>query len=111
NARVHTGRDTPIHVAVEVRDGSARVTVSDEGPGLSPEVAERAFERFYRGDPARSRARGGTGLGLSIVSSVAAAHGGAASVESAPGGGARFVVELPLEEPDRLPTSEDDAAS
>lgn len=109
NARVHTGSGTPVHVAVGVTGGSAWISVADEGPGLLPAVAERAFERFYRGDPARSRARGGSGLGLSIVSSVAAAHGGGARVERPPGGGARFVVELPLGATSNPRTSSDNA--
>ena len=54
------------------------------------------LERFYRADLSRNRTLGGTGLGLSIVAAVAEAHGGQARVESAPGHGARFWVELPL---------------
>jgi two-component system OmpR family sensor kinase len=70
--------------------------VADDGPGLTADVAARVFERFYRGDPARTRTRGGSGLGLSIVAAVAEAHGGGVSVDTAPGAGARFIVELPL---------------
>jgi two-component system, OmpR family, sensor kinase len=71
--------------------------VADEGPGLEPEVAARVFERFYRADPSRSRTGGGTGtgLGLSIVAAIAAAHGGHAEVQTAPGRGSRFRVVLP----------------
>ncbi len=56
------------------------LTVADEGPGLSPEASARVFERFYRGDPARSRQTGGAGLGLSIVAAIVDAHGGSVAV-------------------------------
>jgi two-component system OmpR family sensor kinase len=80
------------------RDGAQAVlTVADSGPGMSEEEAARVFERFWRADESRSRARGGAGLGLSIVGAIAAAHGGRASARSAPGEGATFVVELPLD--------------
>ncbi len=70
--------------------------VADEGPGLTPEQAEHAFERFYRADPARNRKAGGAGLGLAIVSALVAAHGGSVWVNSAPGHGATFGIALPL---------------
>ncbi|MGH3157401.1 MAG: sensor histidine kinase, partial [Streptosporangiaceae bacterium] len=72
------------------------IEVVDHGPGLSREQTQRVFERFYRADEARTRQTGGTGLGLAIVSALVAAHGGAVSVESAPGHGATFRVALPL---------------
>jgi len=95
NALVHTPPDTPIEVGVATHDGVARVTVSDHGPGLRPDDAERVFEPFYRADPSRSRDSGGVGLGLSIVSAVAVAHGGEVRVRETPGGGATFEIELP----------------
>jgi two-component system OmpR family sensor kinase len=70
--------------------------VADTGPGLTPEQAEHAFERFYRADPARTRKAGGAGLGLAIVSALVAAHGGTVWVDSAPGKGATFGIALPL---------------
>jgi two-component system OmpR family sensor kinase len=70
--------------------------VADHGPGLSPEQAERVFERFYRADTARGPGTGGTGLGLAIVSALTTAHGGIASVHTAPGDGATFGITLPL---------------
>jgi two-component system OmpR family sensor kinase len=72
------------------------VEVADHGPGLTPEQAERVFERFYRADQARTRQAGGTGLGLAIVSALVAAHGGTVTVAPTPGGGATFRIVLPL---------------
>lgn len=101
NALVHTPDDAIITVAVSINavTKSAVVAVSDTGPGLSPEDAERVFERFYRADPSRSRSAGGSGLGLSIVAGLVAAHDGDVSVESEPGHGATFRIELPLAGP------------
>jgi two-component system OmpR family sensor kinase len=98
NARSHTPPGTPVHVTVAGEGVTARLEVADEGPGLDPEAASRVFERFYRADPARSRAEGGTGLGLAIVAAIAEAHGGRATVETRPGSGCRFVVTLPAVE-------------
>jgi two-component system, OmpR family, sensor kinase len=97
NARLHTPPGTAVHVRVRASDATAVLEIADEGPGLSPDESARVFERFYRADPSRSRASGGSGLGLSIVSAIAEAHGGAASVETTPGAGATFRVELPLD--------------
>jgi two-component system OmpR family sensor kinase len=105
NARLHTPPGTPVHVSLRTDGDRVRLEVADEGPGLTPDVAARVFERFYRGDPARTRARGGSGLGLSIVAAVAEAHGGRVSVDTAPGKGARFVVDLPKAQAERIRTS------
>jgi two-component system OmpR family sensor kinase len=75
---------------------TVQVEVADHGPGLTPEQAERVFERFYRADQARTRQAGGTGLGLAIVSALVTAHGGTVTVEPTPGGGATFRIVLPL---------------
>jgi two-component system OmpR family sensor kinase len=100
NALSHTPPGSPVTVRLSRTslDGrrSAVIEVSDEGPGLTPEQAERVFERFYRTDTARSRARGGTGLGLSIVAAITAAHGGTVRVDSQPDQGTTFRVLLPL---------------
>jgi two-component system OmpR family sensor kinase len=96
NVRVHTPPRTPVHVAVTSGPDDAVVSVTDEGPGIPPDVAGRVFERFYRGDPARSRETGGAGLGLSIASAIVEAHGGRVTAAQAPeGSGARFEVSLP----------------
>jgi two-component system, OmpR family, sensor kinase len=74
----------------------ALIQVSDRGPGLTAEEADRVFERFYRGDPSRSRSSGGTGLGLSIASALVEAHGGRIEASSTPGEGATFTITLPV---------------
>jgi two-component system OmpR family sensor kinase len=96
NARTHTPAGTPITVHVGASDVIAFLEVADEGPGMSAEQAARVFERFYRVDPARTRATGGSGLGLSIAAALVHAHGGEIAVDTAPGAGARFRVQLPL---------------
>ncbi|MHB1786243.1 MAG: sensor histidine kinase, partial [Acidimicrobiales bacterium] len=98
NALTHTPAMVPVVVRVAKVGDRARLEVADSGPGLSAEGTKRAFERFFRGDAARSR--GGVGLGLSIVAAIADAHGGKASVQSPPGAGAIFRVELPLAAPE-----------
>lgn len=102
NAIVHTPSGTRIEVRVEPHDGQVRLSVADDGPGMPPEVAGRAFERFYRADPSRSRASGGSGLGLAIVAAIVDSHHGTVRIEptsaggaSAPARGTTVVVELP----------------
>ncbi|MGY2064822.1 sensor histidine kinase [Blastococcus sp. SYSU DS0619] len=102
NALTHTPPGTRVQVSVAQDPADADVLllrVADEGPGMAAEDAARAFERFYRADASRTRAAGGTGLGLSIVSSLAAAHGGSASLETAPGAGLAVTVRLPRSGP------------
>jgi two-component system, OmpR family, sensor kinase len=96
NTKTHTPAGTPVSVELQRRDGHAVLTVADQGPGLTEEQAARVFERFYRADSSRARARGGVGLGLSIVAAVTEAHGGTAEARPTPGGGATFVITLPL---------------
>jgi two-component system OmpR family sensor kinase len=97
NVRTHTPPGTTATVRVAARNGTAVLEVSDTGPGLEREQAARVFERFYRADLSRTRERGGSGLGLAIVDSIARGLGGRAAVHSAPGEGATFRVELPLD--------------
>jgi two-component system OmpR family sensor kinase len=96
NVRAHTPPASPATVRVMDEKSRGVVEVVDHGPGLSDEQAARVFERFYRGDASRSGDGGSSGLGLAIVVAIAAAHGGRASVDSTPGHGATFRVELPL---------------
>ncbi len=96
NIRTHTPAGTGARISLLPQDGAAVLRISDDGPGLSLAELERVFERFYRGDPSRSRLRGGTGLGLAIVSAITTAHGGTATVSSAAGEGAIFTISLPL---------------
>jgi len=96
NATQHTPPQSPVTVSVISTPGTGEIIVADNGPGMTAEQAAHIFERFYRTDGARSRARGGTGLGLSIAASLAAAHGGDITVDTKPGQGAAFHVHLPL---------------
>jgi two-component system OmpR family sensor kinase len=98
NALQHTRPGSPVTVTVTAGPGRGQLTVADRGPGMTSEQASRVFERFYRVDGARTRARGGAGLGLAIAASLAAAHGGEITVDTAPGRGAAFHVRLPLAE-------------
>jgi two-component system OmpR family sensor kinase len=96
NARTHTPPSTPVEVHVTQTAENAIVEVRDHGPGMSAEDAARAFERFWRSDPSRTRSSGGAGLGLAIVAAIVEAHGGRADVETAPGEGATFRITIPL---------------
>jgi signal transduction histidine kinase len=87
---------TTVRVSVLERDGRARVLVDDDGAGIAEADRERVFERFTRLDDHRTRASGGAGLGLSLVRRIAELHHGAVHVDTAPLGGARLVLDLPL---------------
>ncbi|MEV7230977.1 HAMP domain-containing sensor histidine kinase [Polymorphospora sp. NPDC051019] len=100
NAVTHTPSGATVTLRLRRETGDlAVVEVADTGPGLSPEQAERVFERFYRADAARTRRTDGAtgaGLGLAIVAALVAAHQGSVEVVETPGGGATFRVRLPL---------------
>jgi two-component system, OmpR family, sensor kinase len=96
NVRTHTPAGTAARVRVR-RDGEAvMLSVADDGPGIQADTAGRVFERFYRGDPSRSRATGGAGLGLSIVAAIVEAHGGTVVASSGEGEGATFEARFPI---------------
>jgi two-component system sensor histidine kinase SenX3 len=96
NAINYSPEGTRVAVALRVNDGLVEVSVTDQGIGIPEKDLERIFERFYRVDPARSRATGGTGLGLSIVKHVATNHGGDVSVWSIEDAGSTFTIRFPI---------------
>src|SRR6185436_1950570 len=85
--------DGPVELAAERAGDGIRLHVLDRGPGFDPTLNGHAFERFTRGD--RARSRGGTGLGLAIVDAIARSHGGTAGATAREGGGADVWIELP----------------
>ncbi len=97
NALKYGAEDQPVRVSVERRaDDQARLSVTDQGPGIAPEHLPHLTRRFYRTDPGRSRASGGTGLGLAIVKHIVERHGGALDITSTVGQGTCAAVQLPL---------------
>lgn len=99
NAAVHTAPERPITVAVDADDLGVAIRVVDGGPGLPPEDAAHVFERFWRADKARTRARGGSGLGMSIVASIVRRHGGNVRFDSSVEHGSTVTVWLPGVQP------------
>lgn len=99
NARTHTPAGTRVQVGLGVDGDQAVITVSDDGPGVPPEIRDRVFERFTRADASRVRNSGveggSTGLGLAIVAAVMEAHHGTVRVDSLPGR-TDFTLRLPL---------------
>ncbi|MEU0938689.1 MULTISPECIES: ATP-binding protein [unclassified Embleya] len=96
NAVNYSPARTRVDIEVRAEARMAVITVSDQGLGIPQRDLDRIFERFYRVDPARSRATGGTGLGLSIVKHIAAGHGGEVTVRSLEGVGSTFTLVLPF---------------
>ena len=97
NARRHTPDGTTVRVSAQQRQGAIEVVVADDGPGFP--AGMDPFERFTRGDAARTRGSGGVGLGLSIVAAIMRAHGGDVRLENTPGS-TRIVVRIPDISPD-----------
>lgn len=93
NALTHTTSPATVSIRVRGDDHLVLIEVTDTGEGLDPATAERVFDRFHRGDPARPP--GGTGLGLAIVKAITQAHGGTADITSTPGRGTTFTLRLP----------------
>lgn len=96
NAFKYTPSPGSVYLSLQQQAESAVITVQDSGVGIAKEDQHRIFERFYRVDKARSRAQGGTGLGLAIAQWIVTQHRGSITVESCPGEGSTFRVELPL---------------
>ena len=96
NAVAYSPEKTRVVVATHRVADVAEISVTDQGIGIPQRDLERIFERFYRVNPARSRATGGTGLGLAIVKHVTAAHGGKVTVASKVGEGSTFTLRLPI---------------
>lgn len=95
NAVQYSPPNGRIGVGARAREGIVEISVSDQGDGIAEDELERVFERFYRGDPARSRSTGGTGLGLSIVKHIVENHGGEVGAWSRLGRGSTFTIRLP----------------
>jgi len=100
NAVKYSPDHTRVGVGVRSAKGFVEIAVTDQGVGIPEADLDRVFERFYRVDPARSRATGGTGLGLAIVKHVVGNHGGDVRVWSQPGKGSTFTIRLPEADPD-----------
>lgn len=96
NAVTYSPDQTRVAVAARADSGMVQIDVKDQGIGIASHDLDRVFERFYRADPARSRATGGTGLGLAIVKHVCENHGGDVAVWSESGVGSTFTLRLPL---------------
>ena len=97
NAVKYTPSPGSVGLTLEAKEGVALITVRDTGIGISNEDRPRIFERFYRADKARRRELGGAGLGLAIAEWIVAQHRGRVMVQSTPGKGSAFLVELPLQ--------------
>jgi len=96
NAVSYSPTDVPVSITRRCAGRWVEISVTDRGIGIAPEHHTRVFERFFRVDPARSRATGGTGLGLAIVKHVLANHGGEVGLWSTPGTGSTFTMRLPV---------------
>ncbi|MBN1179404.1 MAG: HAMP domain-containing protein [Anaerolineae bacterium] len=96
NALRHTPQGGRVTINVAHREARVDMSVEDTGPGVPPEQIPFLFERFWRGDPSRSRSTGGSGLGLAIAQRIVEGHGGRIWAERAPAGGLQVTVSLPV---------------
>lgn len=102
-------RFSPADGAIEIVVGADRfrgvgtIAIVDHGEGIPPQIREHIFERFWRADTSRARETGGSGLGLAIVASIVESLHGSVRVDETPGGGATFIVSLPLAPPQATP--------
>src|SRR5262249_19697183 len=103
NAIAYSPPGSQVSISRRRRGDNIEIAVTDRGIGIPIEDQERVFERFFRGDKARSRATGGSGLGLAIVQHVAANHGGSFGVSTKPGNGSTFTCAIPVSS---IPASE-----
>jgi two-component system sensor histidine kinase BaeS len=104
NALRHTPPRGTVKVSAHQQAEQLEIAIADNGEGIAPEHLDRVFERFYRIDPARSRASGGTGIGLAIVRAIVEAHGGSVSAASPGiGSGTTVTLLLPIHRPDSRP--------
>ena len=97
NAVKYNQENGEVSIVGSCQEGRARIAISDQGPGVSPQEADYIFDEFYRSRQEAIKSKPGTGLGLAIARKVVLAHGGGINVESSPGQGATFVVSLPSE--------------
>jgi len=97
NAIQHTSDGDRITVFAKALDGWVEFGVADTGDGVDPADRENIFNRFGRGQSARRSSTDGAGLGLAIAAAIAQAHGGEITLSSTPGGGATFVMRIPIE--------------
>jgi two-component system, OmpR family, sensor kinase len=97
NALVHGGGEASVTITARATGGTCAIDVIDDGPGMDTDAADHAFDRFWRGEVARTRRRAGSGLGLSIVRAIVEAHDGRITLETSPARGTLVRVVLPDE--------------
>jgi two-component system, OmpR family, sensor kinase len=95
NVRDHTDPGTVATITLADHDGTLTLTVADDGPGMNPNEAARAFDRFWQAEPTTTRSARGTGLGLAITAELVAAQHGTITLDTIPGQGSAFTITLP----------------
>jgi signal transduction histidine kinase len=95
NALKFSPAGTPVRVTLDADADVVRISVRDEGVGIDPSLHREIFERFVQADGGSTREHGGVGIGLTLAQRFVAMHGGGIRVESVPGTGSTFVIELP----------------